>query len=109
MRVLDPILDRAEEVAWVLDYLGDLEADFQVHYGIEDMFRVPAPRFLRLAERSVAYAGVMQARAQALIDAGEAEVTTPGSGSPERSRVVEGTQAAVEASPRLSELIEWGD
>jgi hypothetical protein len=114
MLALDEALDRIEEVAWIPDYLADLEADFLAHYGISDMESVPGPRFFRLASRTVAYAGVMQARAQVLMDADEREdpYRAPAAGSrpagtADRVRVVEPTREAI-AQSALSDLIEMG-
>jgi hypothetical protein len=75
MLSVDAVSPRWREVGWVLDYLPDLEADFLAFYGVDDMLALPGPRFLRLASRTVAYEGVMRARAQALMDAEQAEDT----------------------------------
>jgi hypothetical protein len=71
MLAIDVTGARVQEIGWVEDHLADLEADFRVHYGMsgEQMLALPGPEFYRLAARTVAYRGVMQARAQALIDA----------------------------------------
>ena len=107
---LDAVEERVSEVGWVTDHLADLESDLSVLHRVDDMWSMPGAKFLRLAKRTVAYLGVMQARAQALIDADKAETgdatPIPASRSAPQ-RVVEGTQAAVEASPRLSGLIDW--
>lgn len=115
MLALDAAADRIEEVAWVPDYLADLEADFLAHYGISDMWSIPGPRFFRLAARTVAYRGVMQARAQALMDADEHEAgaarapaaTSWAAASGDVVRVVEPTSEAI-AGSTLSDMIEVG-
>jgi hypothetical protein len=115
MLALDAAAARIEEVAWVTDYLADLEADFLVHYGIDDMWSMPGPRFFRLAARTVAYRGVMQARAQALMDADEREADTyraPAAQSAAATsgdvvRVIEPTSEAI-AGSTLSDMIEVG-
>lgn len=53
-------------MTWVLDHLPDLDADFRVFYGVSGIGReefgdLTAAEFIQLAERSPAYAGVMQA------------------------------------------------
>lgn len=108
MLALDEVADRVSEVGWVTDHTADLESDLSAVHRVDDMWSMPGPKFLRLALRTVAYAGVMQARAQALIDAGTAETGTATpmpTATPQRA--TEGTRDAVEASPRLSGLIDW--
>jgi hypothetical protein len=108
---------RMRETGWVSDHIADLEADFLAHFGIEDMLDVPGPRFLRLAMRTVAFRGVMRARAQALVDAEQQEhEPTPQAHAPApvpapapgRSdvREVPGTAAALSVDPVFSSLIE---
>lgn len=102
-----------------MDYLDDLESDFSVLHRVDDMYAVPGPRFLRLAARTVAYQGVMQARAQGLMDA-EATESAPTSQAPmsgggtrvlgngDRMVEVAPTRDALRADPVMSGLIEMG-
>lgn len=53
---------RAGQVAWVLDYLGDLESDMSVFHRCADMYAMPGPRFFRLADRIAAYDGAVATR-----------------------------------------------
>lgn len=86
MHAVDVTDARMAEVGWIVDYLADLEADFRAHYHLSsaDMLALPGPEFFRLATRTVAYAGVMQARAQALQGADEA-ASAPVAAAPARS------------------------
>lgn len=120
MLAIDAVDARVSEVGWVLDYLPDLEADFLALYGVDDMLALDGPRFLRLAVRMPAYAGVMQARAQALLDAERAEdrylagqtastAVTSRRGSPGSDVVeIDATPEAVAGRPELAGLIDWG-
>ena len=112
--------ERVSEVGWVVDYLSDLEADFLALYGIDDMLSLPGPQFLRLAMRTPAFPGVMQARAQALVDAEGAPGATavqeaptahrePQAGVRDRNgvQVVEPTREAIQGS-MLAGVIEMG-
>jgi hypothetical protein len=57
------VVDRIEEVLWVLDHLEDLDADFLAIYGIDlEQADVSARRYFALAHRLTAYQGVMAAR-----------------------------------------------
>lgn len=112
-----PAADRLRELAWMPDYLADLEADFRVWYGVTDMLDMPGPEFFRLAMRTVAYSGVMAARAQGLIDAQDAAQapTSGGGGSLVRepagpaygAREVAPDRTSIEASNVLGGLIDW--
>ena len=114
MLALDEVADRVGEVGWVTDYIADLESDLSAVHRIDDMWSMPGPKFLRLAVRTVAYRGVMQARAQALIDADSAEAapvaSAPAGPVGGRRDVVEidATPTAVAAMPELAGLIDWG-
>jgi hypothetical protein len=48
--------------AWILDHLEDLECDFQVFFGVRNMYDLPAREFISKAMRMGAYTGVMAAR-----------------------------------------------
>jgi hypothetical protein len=64
--LFQPVVDRIEEVIWVLDYEDDLDADFLAIYGIDLCEQeIGAPRYMALAHRLTAYSGVMAARAEA--------------------------------------------
>jgi hypothetical protein len=116
MLAVDAAHERVREVGWVLDYVADLEADFCALYRVDDMLALPGPRFLRLAQRTPAYAGVMAARAEGIRRAEEdqptparpaREVPAPRDG-PHGPRVVPSTRAALAADPVFGDLIEMG-
>jgi hypothetical protein len=50
------------QIAWVLDYLPDLESDMSAFHRVDDIWSMPGARFFRLAWRLPAYEGVMRAR-----------------------------------------------
>ena len=105
-----PASDRFHELAWMPDHLADLEADFRAWYGVTDMLSMPGPEFFRLAMRTVAFQGVMAARAQGVIDAQEAETRALVSESPAPDAgrgEVPGDRASIEASDVLGGLIDW--
>lgn len=110
MLASDQVMDRHREIAWTRAHLVDLEADFRAWYGVTDMLSMPGPEFFRLALRTVAFQGVMAARAQGVIDAQGAEARavveerpTPAAGRGE----VPGDRASIEASDVLGGLIDW--
>lgn len=52
-----------EEIAWTVDHLDDLDADFLALYGIDlSTDDITGPRFFARARRTFAYQGVMRAR-----------------------------------------------
>lgn len=55
---------RADEVAWVLDHLDDLDSDFSAIHHVHDFRALPAPRMFALIHRLPAYGGVMAIRAR---------------------------------------------
>ncbi|MGW0575114.1 hypothetical protein ACWD25_03910 [Streptomyces sp. NPDC002920] len=60
------IVDRVEELLWVLDHQEDIDADFLAIYGIDlEEHEITARRYFALAHRLTAYTGVMAARAEA--------------------------------------------
>ena len=62
----EPVWDRIAEVAWVLDHLDDLDADFLAIYGIDlEQVDISAARYFALAQRLTAFTGVMAARVEA--------------------------------------------
>jgi len=59
------VVDRVEELLWVLDHLEDLDADFLAIYGIDLLEQeISAHRYFALAQRLTAYTGVMAARVE---------------------------------------------
>lgn len=61
----EPVWNRIAEVAWVLDHLDDVDADFLAIYGIDlEQADVSARRYFALAHRLTAYQGVMAARVE---------------------------------------------
>jgi len=110
--VADDTVDDVRQVSYVVDHLADLESDFSAVHGVSDMYALPGPRFLRMAVRLVAYPGVMQARAQGLIDAAELADATGQVYQPaprvnaQGEREVEATREALTAHPTFSGLID---
>lgn len=51
-------------MAWLLNYLGDLESDFSVFHriGRDDLYAMNGPAAIRLATRIPAYQGAVAAR-----------------------------------------------
>lgn len=47
------------------DYLEDLRSDFSVFHRVDDIDNMPSRQFFPLAERLVAYKGVLRARVEA--------------------------------------------
>jgi hypothetical protein len=59
------IIDRVEELLWVLDHQDDIDADFLAIYGLDlEHVEISARRYFALAYRLTAYTGVMAARAE---------------------------------------------
>lgn len=105
MLAVDVSAEPIRQVSFVVDHLPDLESDFSAVHGIRDMWTLPGPLWLRLAVRMVAYTGVMQARAQGLIDqqaASPEPVPVEGSSGP-----VPGDRESIESSDVLAGLIDW--
>ncbi len=75
------IVERVEELLWVLDHLDDLDADFLAVYHIDLLEQeISSRRYFALAQRLPAYTGVMAARLEA-----EREQQAPGSPTPTRT------------------------
>lgn len=105
MLAVDVSADQIRQVSFVCDHLADLESDFSAVHGIRDMWALPGPKWLRLAVRLVAYTGVMQARAQGLLDQAAASpepVAVQGVPGP-----VAGDRVSIESSDVLAGLIDW--
>jgi hypothetical protein len=106
------------EVAWVVDFLPDLESDFSVFHRVDDMRALDGPRFFRLATRLPFYEGAMRMRVMALArdDDTTPAPSTSGSGAPASHTVGRMrydtpdtiTPASVVADPLLSSLISFG-
>lgn len=57
--------ERTNQIAWVLEYERDLDADFLALYGIDlEEDTISAARYFALAHRLPAYSGVMAARVE---------------------------------------------
>ncbi len=105
MLAVDVSAEPIRQVSFVVDHLADLESDFSAVHGIPDMWVLPGPKWLRLAVRLVAYTGVMQARAQGLLDqqaASSEPVAVQGPPGP-----VAGDRESIESSDVLAGLIDW--
>jgi len=72
------IVDRVEELLWVLDHQEDIDADFLAIYGLDlEQDEISARRYFALAYRLTAYQGVMAARAEEERDEQPAARTNP--------------------------------
>jgi hypothetical protein len=91
--------ERAVEIGWVLNHQEDLAADFRVFYRLtpKKTARLSGPEYLQLAYRVSAYRGVMRE----LVLAEQEEQA-------QEEKTVEPTRAAVEATPGMAGLIDWG-
>lgn len=89
-------------MAWVLDHIRDLMADFRAIYHLSwrDALALPGPEFLALAYRVMAYPGVMSHRLA------EAEAKERRN-APRGARMVTGEKAMVLADPLLSGAISF--
>jgi hypothetical protein len=92
------IVDRVEELLWILDHQDDIDADFLAIYGIDLLEQeISAPRYFALVYRLTAYQGVMAARAEEEREQQEPIRSTPtrtsttaapsGSGSSEKTEI----------------------
>lgn len=81
---------RAAELAWIAVHEDDIASDLSAIHHIRRPGRLPAPRFFALAERLMAYPGVIQALwrvggvhgQQAMVDAANAEQPDRAAGRP---------------------------
>lgn len=88
----EPVWERIAQVAWVLDYLDDIDADFLAIYGIDLLEQeVSARRYFALIHRLPAYQGVLAVRRE---EARE-EQEDPG----EQKRSSTPTRTSTEAAP----------
>lgn len=95
------LLQRMADTSWVLNYLGDLDADFLSLYGIDlEEQEVSGPRFFALAYRTSAYQGAIAARIEA-----EREAAQAGGGTSEQPREVPAEQLGA-AMPGWVERVE---
>jgi hypothetical protein len=97
-------------VLWVLDHLADIESDLSAIHRVDNMWSMPATRFLRLAERLVAYPGVMRARAE--MEAAESGGHIPDRGTRPRNGTYTPqsvTPAAATLDPVLGSIISFGN
>lgn len=79
--------ERVAEIAWVLDYECDIDADFLAVYGIDlEAGDMTGPRYLALAHRLTAYQGVMAARVEEEREETIAARAEPGADPPVRQR-----------------------
>lgn len=64
------MIERTEQLIWLLDYLDDLDSDFRVFYRIDGVSEgnyggLSGPRFFKLAIRTIHYRGAMRDRIMA--------------------------------------------
>ena len=109
---MSPLRRRLAQLAWIVDFLDDIESDFSVFHRVDDVWSLPGPRFFRLAWRLAAYQGVMQARAVA-----EAEEREPAGRSFEYGQHSAagggrswnpGTVASIQSDPALQGIFSFG-
>lgn len=75
------LLERANQVRWVLSYRADLESDFSAIHGIRNPYEeLTGPQYFQMAYRMSAYKGVMQAHM-----ATEAEKSRPKSAEEQKA------------------------
>jgi hypothetical protein len=59
------IVDRVEELLWILDHQDDIDADFLAIYGLDlEQDEISSRRYFSLVYRLTAYTGVMAARVE---------------------------------------------
>lgn len=81
----------------MLDYLDDLSSDFSAIHRVDDIYALDGAKFFNLANRVVAYPGVMRIHAELQASAQRAEAGIDRVG---------GTASEIAASADLSDLIE---
>ncbi|WP_030168928.1 hypothetical protein [Streptomyces sp. NRRL S-813] len=93
------IVERVEELVWVLDHQDDLDADFLAIYGIDlEQVEISARRYFALAHRLTAYTGVMAARVEAEREEREPSRPTPTRTSSTAAPAGRGTNEVSEVS-----------
>lgn len=98
---------RTEQIAWVLVYADDLDADFLAHYGIDlEEDDISARRYLALAQRTFAYSGVMSARADAQREASDSAAPAPAGRTAEPRSQPEQYQSVAALAARYPDEIE---
>lgn len=93
---------RAEEVAWTLDHLDDLDSDFSAIHHVPDFRALPAPRMFALAHRLPAYGGVMAVRAREWAEQDQPEPVPAG------AEEVSSDLHTLTTHPGLAGLVEIG-
>lgn len=90
----------------MLDHKRDLEADFRAFYHLDhrSMYRLDGPQFLSLATRTMAFSGVMAARASKLQESKSKGRGAAGNGE---RREHEGTTAVLTGHPVISKYVEY--
>lgn len=89
---------RAEELAWIAQYVDDVECDFLAVYGIADpLTSLPGPRFFQYAARLPHYQGVIRDRAMQELE--EEQVDAVGG--------LEATQAAPPEGGSVERTDNW--
>jgi len=92
-------------VIWVLDHKYDLEADFRAFYHLDhrSMYRLDGPRFFALATRTMAFSGVMAARAAKI----QADQNRRNGNQSGETRIKPSTPAVLQGDANLSPYIEY--
>lgn len=97
------------QLAWVTEYLDDIESDLSAFHRIDDYRALSGPRFFRLVWRLAAYQGVMQARALA---EHEREQPAPQSAASPAARpqdtINPGTRTTLMADPAFAGIFSFG-
>lgn len=89
---------------WVLNYLGDLESDFSVFHRVDEFRDMDGPRFFRMANRLVAYDGVLRNRLMAEMQSESGSGRTETAPGARRKKV--DLAAMHSSSPDLFEHVE---
>lgn len=95
------MMDRVEEVAWMLDHRNDLDSDFSRFHRVDDFLALPAPRMFALAQRLPAYGGVLSITLARYAEPSPAAPTPAGDEVPSDPHTLA-------THPGLSGLIEIG-
>lgn len=84
----------------MVDHLDDLESDFSVFHRVDNIYAMPARRFVQLAVRLPAYQGVMAFRAAEYAERGHA-------GRPAEHRGSDISED-IKTDPALAGLVDYG-